>query len=81
MVVNGSILADNAWTNNAWGMGALGVTSAFTALALVFVCARLYTRLILVKSAGLEDLFISLAWVFSLILTVTTILRRSFYAD
>jgi len=76
MAVDESFLADNPW-----GMGVVGVTLAFTTLALVFVGARLYTRLVLVKSAGLDEILISLAWIFSLILTVTTVLRRSFSAE
>jgi hypothetical protein len=48
---------------NPRGNQAVGVSSAFTALAAFVVLLRLYTRFSLVKCAGLEDYFISLAMV------------------
>ncbi|KAK7186798.1 hypothetical protein DPSP01_001148 [Paraphaeosphaeria sporulosa] len=56
--------------NNPRGNQAVGVSSAFTALATLTVLLRLYTRFSLVKCAGLEDYFITLAMLCSIGLTV-----------
>lgn len=60
-----------------YGVSALACCLAFTLLSLLFVCARLSIRLLLVKSAGLEELLILVAWVFSLLLTVDVVMRTS----
>lgn len=44
-------------------MYVLAVTVTFTALSAVFVALRLFTRFVLVKSPGLDDLLISIALV------------------
>ncbi|GAB7344455.1 hypothetical protein MBLNU457_2296t1 [Dothideomycetes sp. NU457] len=61
-----------------YGVSALASCIAFTLLSLLFVCARLSTRLLLVKSAGLEELLILVAWVFSLLLTVDVVMQTRY---
>jgi hypothetical protein len=49
--------------HNPRGQQAVVISATFTALALVVVSLRLYTRLFLVRSPGVEDYGVSLAMV------------------
>jgi len=64
-------------TDNSYGVGAVSCCAAFTLLSFVFVCARLSTRLLLVKSAGFEEILILVAWIFSLLLIIDVVMRTS----
>jgi len=64
-------------TDNSSGVGAVSCCAAFTLLSFVFVCARLSTRLLLLKSAGIEEMLILVAWIFSLLLTIDVVMRTS----
>ena len=49
----------------------VGTTIAFTLLAFIAVLLRLFTRLRLVQQSGIDDVFISVAMLLSIVLTVT----------
>ncbi|KAJ4378644.1 hypothetical protein N0V86_005514 [Didymella sp. IMI 355093] len=56
--------------HNPRGQQAVVISATFTALALIVVSLRLYTRLFLVRSPGVEDYGVSLAMICSIALTV-----------
>lgn len=63
--------------SNPRGGGFFAAAVFFTLLSLTVVCARLYTRIHLVKSAGWDDALISLAWLLSAALTATLGQRKT----
>lgn len=52
--------------------GAMAAMWTFVALVFIFLCLRLYTRIVCVASYGLDDHVYSLAFVFLLIFTIFT---------
>lgn len=50
-------------SENSRGREAVIISSVFTGLALIIVILRLYTRLYILRCAGVEDLGIALAMV------------------
>ncbi|KAK5682121.1 hypothetical protein LTS10_005246 [Elasticomyces elasticus] len=52
------------------GAAVVGTTIAFTVLAAIAVLLRLYTRIKIVSRSGLDDLFISIAMLLSILLTI-----------
>lgn len=65
-------------TGHASGAAVVGVTIAFTVLAVVAVALRLSTRFTLSRNAGYEDGFISLAAILTIGLAVCTCLEVDF---
>lgn len=57
------MLLTMALHNNPRGRQAVYVTTIFTAIAALTVGLRLYTRFLIVRSAGVEDYFVLLAMV------------------
>lgn len=53
----------------------LALSTVFVALSFILVSCRLGTRLFIVSNAGRDDLCITVAWLFSLGLTVTMIFQ------
>lgn len=68
--------------HNPRGRQAVVISAVFTALAFVIVSLRLYTRLFLVRSPGVEDYGVTLAMVsysmspFNVMLTLSGVLHR-----
>ena len=58
-------------SGHASGASVVGVTVSFTVIAFIVTVLRLITRLTIVRNAGLDDLIISFAMVFSIVLTIT----------
>lgn len=58
-------------SGHASGASVVGVTVSFTVIAFIVTVLRLITRLTIVRNAGLDDLIITFAMVFSIVLTVT----------
>jgi len=54
-------------TGHASGPAVVGVTIAFTVLALLSAIGRLFTRTAIARSPGLDDVFIILAMVSSFV--------------
>ncbi|EMC96856.1 hypothetical protein BAUCODRAFT_41690, partial [Baudoinia panamericana UAMH 10762] len=57
------------------GDAVMGVTIATTIISLIAVISRLATRLGIVRNAGVDDIFIGIAWLFSVATTVTMVLQ------
>ena len=62
-------------SGHASGEAVVAVTIAMVALAGAVVLLRLYTRIAIVKSPGLDDAFIAASLVFSVATTVTMCLQ------
>lgn len=62
-------------SGHASGEAVLGVTIAMVAMAGVVVICRLYTRIFIVKSPGLDDAFITASLLFSIATTITMCLQ------
>ncbi|KAF1957015.1 hypothetical protein CC80DRAFT_534987 [Byssothecium circinans] len=62
-------------TDNPRGLQAMVTTTVFCAIALVVVLMRLYTRLSIVRSLGLDDYFIAFAMMCSIGLTACIIIQ------
>ncbi|CAK3899103.1 related to integral membrane [Lecanosticta acicola] len=60
-----------ATSGHASSTSVVGVTVAFTVVAFVVTVLRLITRISIVRKVGLDDLVITLAVLFSIVLTVT----------
>lgn len=58
-------------SGHASGASVVGVTVSFTVIAFIVTVLRLITRLTIVRNAGLDDLIITFAMVFSIVLTLT----------
>lgn len=52
------------------GHTVIAVVSTFTAIGFIFVCTRLYARLILIRNIGLEDYCILISFVRTLCLQI-----------
>lgn len=60
-----------AASGHAPGTAVVGVTVSFTVLTFMATMMRLYTRIGIVRNAGLDDLVITVALVLTIVLTVT----------
>ncbi|KAH8670805.1 fucose permease [Xylariales sp. PMI_506] len=67
MSTSSSPLADNVDR----GPSVFAVTTATLVLASIFVAARLYTRMVIVRQVTWDDYFIMLAWAFAFAVTLT----------
>lgn len=66
-------------SGHASGEAVVGVTIAMVALAGTVVLARLFSRFVIVKkSAGWDDAFITAALIFSIATTITMCLQGTF---
>ncbi|KAI0571368.1 hypothetical protein Ptr902_00895 [Pyrenophora tritici-repentis] len=57
-------------SGNPRGEQAVELSSAFTAVAFTIVCLRLYTRIYIIRCAGIEDFGIAVAMFCSIGLTI-----------
>lgn len=60
-----------AASGHAPGSAVVGVTISFTVLAFMATVMRLYTRIGIVRNAGLDDIVITIALALTIVLTVT----------
>lgn len=60
---------------HAPGSAVVGVTVAFTTLAFIATTSRLVTRIAIVRGAGIDDVIITIALLFSIALTATMVMQ------
>lgn len=67
-----------SFQHNQRGLSCFAVSIAFNILALLFIAARLYTRIRITKTPGADDVLIVISWIFSAAFMVTIGIRMLF---
>jgi len=64
--------------HNPRGLSCVAVSISLNILALVILLARLYTRIYITKTPGVDDALVTVAWVFSVALLVTIAIQAEY---